>query len=131
MAPIRRFPAAKKGKTPLNEPELLPPKKRRSHRREMVVRPVVSRPWYERPPPGYPLPLYTHAEGSGGRSNERRCLRQGRGSRAAETHAVASGVHAADSSREFVLWAVMPPSTWIRFPQFFIAEMSPRGPLEL
>ena len=60
-----------KGKTPLNKPELLLPKKGRSHRREMVVRPVVSRPWYERLAPGYPLPLYAQAEGSGGRSDER------------------------------------------------------------
>ena len=43
MAWIRRFSAAEKGKAPLNEPELLPPKKRRSHRREMFVRPVVLR----------------------------------------------------------------------------------------
>ena len=43
----------------------------------------------------------------------------------------ALGVHAADSSRELVLWAAMPPSTWIRFPSFFSAEMPPRGPLEL
>ena len=56
MALIRRFSAAEKDKTPLNEPELLPPKKRRSHHREMVVRPVVSRPWYERPVPGYHCP---------------------------------------------------------------------------
>ena len=43
----------------------------------------------------------------------------------------APGVHAADSSRELVLWAAMPPCTWIRFPSFFSAEMPPRGPLEL
>ena len=36
-----------------------------------------------------------------------------------------------DSSREFVMWAAMPPRTWIRFPQFFSTEMPLRGPLEL
>ena len=45
--------------------------------------------------------------------------------------AVAPGVHVADSSRELVLHAAMPPSTWIRFPLFFATEMPPRGPLEL
>ena len=70
MAPIRRFSAVEKGKTPLNKPELLLPKKGRSHRREMVVRPVVSRPWYERPPPRHSLRLYAQAEGSGGRGAE-------------------------------------------------------------
>ena len=44
---------------------------------------------------------------------------------------VAPGVQAADSSRELVLHAVMPPSTWICFPPFFAFEMLPRGPLEL
>ena len=46
-------------------------------------------------------------------------------------HAVAPGVHTAESSRELVLHAAMPPSTWIRFPSFFTTEMLPRGPLEL
>ena len=36
-----------------------------------------------------------------------------------------------DSSCEFVLWAEMPTSTWIRLPQFFTSEMPLRGPLEL
>ena len=43
----------------------------------------------------------------------------------------ALGVHAADSSRELVMWAAMPQRTWIRFPQFFSAEMPRRAPLEL
>ena len=47
------------------------------------------------------------------------------------TRTVAPGVHATDSSRELVLHAAMPPSTWIRFPSFFATEMPPRGPLEL
>src|SRR4051812_7194350 len=105
MAPIRRFSAAEKGKTPGDEPRPLPPKKRSSHRRDMVVRPEVSRPWYEQPPPGYPLPLYARAEGSGGRGDERHRPRHGRGHRAAVTHTVAPGVHATDSSRELVMWA--------------------------
>lgn len=65
MAPIQRFSTAEKGKSPLDEPELLPPKKKRSHHREIVVRPVVSQPWYEGPPPRYPLPLYAQADDSG------------------------------------------------------------------
>ena len=36
-----------------------------------------------------------------------------------------------DSSRELVLWALMPPSSWIRFSRFFSDVMPPRGPLEL
>lgn len=44
---------------------------------------------------------------------------------------VAPGAHAADSSHELVLHAVMPPSTWIRFPSFFATKMPPMGPLEL
>ena len=120
-----------KGKTPLGEPKPLPSKKRRSHRRDIVMRPEVSRPWYEWPPLGYPFPLYAQAEGSGGGGGERRHPRCGRGRRAVVTHAVAPGAHAADSSRELVMWAAMPPRTWIRFPQFFSAEMPPRGPLEL
>lgn len=46
-------------------------------------------------------------------------------------HAIAPGAHAVDSSRELVLWAAMPPRSWIRFPQFFSAEITPRGPPEL
>ena len=45
--------------------------------------------------------------------------------------AVAPRVHAVDSSRELVLHAVVPPSSWIRFPPFFAFKMPPRGPLEL
>ena len=36
-----------------------------------------------------------------------------------------------DSSRELVLHAAMPPSSWIRFPPFFAFGMPPRGPLKL
>ena len=45
--------------------------------------------------------------------------------------AIAHGVHAADSSRELVLHAAMPPSSWICLPPSFAFEMLPRGPLEL
>ena len=95
------------------------------------MRPEDSRPWCERPPPGYPLPLYVQAEGFGGRGGELRRPCRGRGHRAVVTHAVAPRAHAADPSRELVMWVAMPPRTWIRFPQFFSAEMPPRGPLEL
>ena len=70
MAPIRRFSAEEKGKAPRDDPGPLPPKKRSAHRRDEVAMQVVTRPWCERPPPGYPLPLYARAEGSGDRSDE-------------------------------------------------------------
>ena len=73
MAPIRRFSAEEKGKAPRDEPGLLPPKKRSVHRRDTAVMQVVTRPWCERPPPGYPLPLYAQAEDSGRRSDEQHC----------------------------------------------------------
>ena len=58
MAPIRRFSVEEKGKAPRDVPEPLPPKKRSVHHRDEAVMQVVTRPWCERPPPGYPLPLY-------------------------------------------------------------------------
>ena len=91
---------------------------------------VVLRPWCELPPPGYPLPLYARAKGLGGQSDEQRRPRRIRGRRATATRAVTPGVHAVDSSRELVLWAPMPLSSWIRFPRFFSDMMPPRGPLE-
>ena len=66
MAPIRRFSAEEKGKAPRDDPGPLPPKKRSIHHRDEAAMQVVSRPWCERPPPGYRLPLYARAEGSGG-----------------------------------------------------------------
>ena len=71
--------------------------------------------------------MYAQAEGSGGRSDEQRRLCRIQGRCATTTCAV----HAADSSRELVLWAPMPPSSWIRFSRFFSDVMPPRGPLEL
>ena len=91
----------------------------------------MTRPWCERPPPGFPLPLYAQAEGSGERDGELRRPHRRRGRRAVAARVFAPGVHTADSSRELVLHAAMPPSTWIRFPLFFATEMSPRGHLEL
>ena len=44
---------------------------------------------------------------------------------------VACGVLVADSARELVLHAAMPPSSWIRLPSYFSFEMPPRRPLEL
>ena len=131
MAPIRRFFAEEKGKAPRDAPEPLPPKKRSIHHRDEAAMQVVTRPWCMRPPPGYPLPLYARAEGSGGQSDERRRPLRARGRRATAMRAVAPGIHAADSSRELALWAPMPPSSWIRFPQFFSNVMPPRGPLKL
>ena len=97
----------------------------------MVARTEVSRPWCERPPPGYRLPLYAQVEGSGGRGGEqcRPCC--GRGRRAVVARAIAPGTHTEGSSRELVMWAAMPPRNWIRFPRIFSAEMPLRGPLEL
>ena len=44
---------------------------------------------------------------------------------------VPPGVHATNSSREFVLHAAMPPSSWIRLPASFAFEILARGPREL
>ena len=56
MALIRRFSTSEKGKAPRDEPGPLPPKKRLARHRDVVVRPEVSRPWCERPPPGIHYP---------------------------------------------------------------------------
>ena len=58
MAPIRKFSAEEKGKAPCDDPGPLPPKKRSVHHRDEAAMQVVTRPWCERPPSGYPLPLY-------------------------------------------------------------------------
>src|SRR3954466_11239719 len=64
MAPIRRFSAAEKGKAPREGPDPLPPKKRTAPSgRDEEGRQVAPRPWYERPPPGFLLPLYADAGG--------------------------------------------------------------------
>ena len=38
-------------------------------------------------------------------------------------------IHAKGSSHEFVVWAAMPPDSWIRLPMFFPDELPPRGPV--
>ena len=132
MALIHRFSAEEKGKAPREGPDPLPPKKQPVPCRcDEVARPEMTRPWCERPPPGFPLPQYARAEGPGERDDERHHPRGRRGRRAMAARAVAPGVHTANSSHELMLHAAMPPSTWIRFPSFFAAEMPPRGPLEL
>ena len=44
---------------------------------------------------------------------------------------VTLGVHAEGSSREFVLHAAMPPSSWIHLPPSLAFEMPPSGSLKL
>lgn len=70
MAPIRKFSTEEKGKAPHDDPRPLAPKKRSIHHRDEAAMQVVLMPWCEQLPPGYPLPLYARAEGSGGRSDE-------------------------------------------------------------
>ena len=109
MAPIHRFSAEEKGKAPREGPVPLPLKKRPVPcRRDEGAWRETSRPWYERPPPGFPLPLYAQAEGPGEEGAERRYLRH---RRITAVRVVPPGVHAANSSRELVLHAAMPPSS--------------------
>ena len=80
MALIRRFSSKEKGKAPREGPNPLPSKKRLVPGRcDEVARPEMSRPWYERPPPGFPLPLYARAEGPEEGDIERRRPRRRRG----------------------------------------------------
>ena len=132
MAPIRRFSADEKGKPPWEGPDPLPPKKRPVPGRcDMVAWEETSRPWYERPPPGYPLPLYARVTGPGGEGVEQHRQCRCRHRRVTVVHVVPPGVHAERSSRELVLHAAMPPSSYIRFSPFFAFEMPLRGALEL
>src|SRR3954462_9764943 len=65
MAPIRQFSAAEKGKALQEGPDPLPPKKRLAlHSRDEGDRQVVSRPWYKRPPPGFPLEVSPSGNGA-------------------------------------------------------------------
>ena len=132
MAPIRRFSAAEKGKAPREGPDPLPPKKRLALRgRVERAHQVVSRPWCERPPPGFPLPLYAHIEGSEGVNADRHGRRLRLRRRVTKVWVVLPGVHTEGSSREFVLHVVVPLQSWIRLPPFF-ASIIPLGePLEL
>jgi hypothetical protein len=89
MAPIRRFSVVEKGKTPREEPGPLPPKKRLGRPHDTGEGQGVTWPWYERPPPGFPLPLYAHAQGSGQGGNAQ--CRAGRGL-GGQTEAARAGV---------------------------------------
>src|SRR3954468_797212 len=93
MAPIRRFSAAEKGKAPREGPDPLPLKKRPALRGwDEEDRRVVSRPWYERPPPGFPLPLYAHVEGLEGGDADPRVQRRRRRRRVMKVWVVPPGV---------------------------------------
>src|SRR3954470_23290315 len=132
MAPIRRLSAAEKGKAPQEVHDSLPPKKRPALRgRDEENRLVAPRPWYERPPPGFPLPLYAHAEGSGRGDTDPLSQRRWRRRRVTKVLVVPSGVHTEGSSRELVLHAAMPPRTWIRLPPFFASFFRQGRLLEL
>ena len=132
MAPIRQFSAEEKGKAPREGPDPLPPKKRLVLcRRDEGARQEASRPWYEWLPPGFPLPLYARIKGPGeeGTEQHRRCRHRRR--RVTAVRVVPPGVHVEGSSRELVLHAAMPPTSWIRLPPSFAFEMPPSGALEL
>src|SRR3954466_16319170 len=132
MAPIRRFSTAEKGKAPREGPDPLPPKKRPALRdRDEEDRQVVLRPWYERPPPGFPLPLYAHAEGLARGDADPLGQRRRWRRKVMKVLVVPPGVHAEGSSRELVLHAAMPPRTWIRFPPFFASVFQQGRLLEL
>src|SRR4051812_41016500 len=128
MAPIHWFSAEEKGKAPREGPDPLPPKKRPVLcRRDEGALQEASRPWYERPPPGFPLPLYACVVGPGGEGVERHRQRRCRRRRVTVVRIVPPGVHAERSSRELVLHAAMPPSSWIRLPPSFAIEMPQSG----
>ena len=91
----------------------------------------MSRPWFERPPPGFPLTLYTRIEGPEGAGTERHRQRRRRHRRITAVRIVPPGVHAEGFSRELVLHAAMPPQSWIRLPPSFAFKIPPRGPIEL
>ena len=132
MAPIRRFSTGEKGKAPREEPDPLPLKKRLVLRGpDEGAHQVVSRPWCERAPPGFPLPFYTHNEGPEGADADHHGRRRRRRRRVTKVWVVPPGVHTEGSSREFVLHVAIPLQSWIRLPPFF-ASIIPQGePLEL
>lgn len=69
-------------KKPHEEQGPLPPKKRLSRLLDAGERPVATRPWYERTPPGFPLPLYAQARGFGEGGSASRRTSHGRGGQA-------------------------------------------------
>ena len=89
---------------------------------------MVSRPWCERPPPGFPLPLYAHIEGSEGVDANRHGRHR---RRVTKVWVVPPGVHTEGSSQEFVLPAAMPVQSWIRLPPFFASFILQGELLEL
>ena len=56
---------------------------------------------------------------------------RGRGGQADAARPAGWRNHAEGTSREFMVWAAMPPDTWIWLPRFFASELPPRGPVEL
>ena len=132
MAPIRRFSTAEKGKAPREGPDPLPPKKRLAlyHRGEGTHQELL-RPWCERPPPGFPLPLYAHIEGSEGVDADRHGRHRRRHRWVMKVWVVCPGVHTEGSSREFVLHVAIPLQCWIRLPPFFTSIIPQGEPLEL
>ena len=116
------------GKAPREGPDPLPPKKRLALcRGDGAAWQEVSRPWFERPPPGFLLPLYTQIEGPGGEGAERHRHSCRRRRRITAVRVVSPGVHAEGSSHELVLHAAMPPRSWIRLPPSFAFEIPSRG----
>ena len=91
----------------------------------------MSRPWFERPPPGFPLPLYAQIEGPEGAGAEQHRQRRRRRRRITTVRIIPPRVHVEASSRELVLHAAMPPRSWIRLPPSFAFEIPPRGPFKL
>ena len=120
MAPIRWFSMTEKGKAPREGPDPLPPKKRLIPRGpDEGALQVVPRPWGERAPPGFPLPLYAHIEGPKGVDADRHGRRHRRRRRVTKVWVVPPGVHTEGSSQEFVLHVAIPLQSWIRLPPFF------------
>ena len=66
-----------------------------------------------------------------GEGAEQHRQRRRRRRRVTVVRVVPPGVHAERSSRELVLHAAMPPTSWIRLPPSFAFEMPPSGALEL
>ena len=109
MAPIRRFSTAEKGKAPREGPDPLPQKKQLIPRGpDEGALQVVPRPWGERAPPGFPLPLYAHVEGPEGANADRHGRRRRWRRRVTKVWVVPPGVHTEGSSREFVLHVAIP-----------------------
>ena len=88
---------------------------------------MVLRPWCERAPPGFPLPLYAHIEGLEGVDADPHGQHRRRRRRVMKVWVVPPGVHAEGSSQEFVLHIAIPLQCWIRLPPFFASIISGGG----